>query len=304
MSQEPHSILYFGDTRDAWWNDDFLALMAARVQLATRRRVLDVGTGFGHFARAWLPHFAPGTELVGVDPEPVSIAEAERRTTAFAASKHLSVELSFQLGRVESLPFEDASFDVVMAQTVLIHVPDVDVALREMARVLAPGGLLLLAEPNNMAGQIAPLAFGPQFDVEKVLRVAALEMRCEIGKARLGLGFNSLGEVLVKHIPSDLYTDVRVWIGDKAAALAPPYATPQQQTEIAERRDFAARGIWGWEREEARRYYMASGAAAEMFDEEYEAGLALNRDILQAIERQEYASTSCGPMIVLAATRA
>ena len=66
--------------------------------------------------------------------------------------------MSFQAGRAESLPFPDGSFDLVTCQTVLIHVREPSVALREYLRVVRPGGRLLLIEPNNAAGM---LAIGP-----------------------------------------------------------------------------------------------------------------------------------------------
>src|SRR5262245_607384 len=122
---EPHSVLYFGDTRDHWWNSDFSALIAARTGLGVRREVLDVGTGFGHFARTILPHLPRGAVLTGLDPERASIAEAEERTRRFARCAGLEVELRFVEGRVEALPFPAEVFDAVVAQTLLIHVRDI-----------------------------------------------------------------------------------------------------------------------------------------------------------------------------------
>jgi len=60
----------------------------------------------------------------------------------------------YGMGAAERLPFADATFDLVTCQTVLMHIADVAVALTEMVRVLAPGGLLLAAEPNNLAGTL------------------------------------------------------------------------------------------------------------------------------------------------------
>jgi hypothetical protein len=154
-----------------------------------------------------------------------------------------------------------------------------------------------------MAGQLASIAWRSDIDVDRVLRTVALEMRCEVGKARLGLGFNSLGESLVRYVDADRFCDLRVWLSDKANVLTPPYSSKEQMTEIAERRTFAERGIWGWPREEARRYYEASGGDPSRFDAEYDFGLATNREILAAIDRGEFTVSSCGPMIVIAATR-
>jgi ubiquinone/menaquinone biosynthesis C-methylase UbiE len=301
---EPHSVLYFGDARDHWWSPDFLALIAARTELGRRGRVLDVGTGFGHFARALLPHLRRGVELSGVDPEPVSIAESERRTAGFVKARGLDARLSFVVGRVEALPFPDASFEAVVAQTVMIHLADIRAAIAEMARVLVPGGLLLLAEPNNVSSSIGARVHGPDLDPERLLRLASFELRVEVGKARLGLGFNSAGEYLAKYLANELFEDVRAWCSDKAYLLAPPYATEAEQAQIAEKRDFVARGIFGWPRAEARRYYLAGGGREDELDREYDFGLEVEREELAEIDGGTFARSMASTIYLFAATRA
>ncbi|MFO0725987.1 MAG: class I SAM-dependent methyltransferase [Myxococcota bacterium] len=301
--EEPHSILNFGESREYWWNQDYLELIARRASLGTRRRVLDVGTGFGHFARALLPHLMPGVELTGIDPERVSVAEAERRTRAFLEKRGLNASLRFQVAAGESLPFPDASFDAVVAQTVLIHVKDPAVVVREMARVLAPGGLLLLAEPNNIAGSVATLIQGPDIDLQTVLRLTEFEARCELGKAKLGLGFNSLGETLSRYVPDALFHDFRAWQWDRTMTLRPPYETPGARAEIAERRDFSAKGIYIWPREMAKSYYLASGATEADFDREYALGLEYEKAWLAKVDRGELHALAAGDCYLAIATR-
>jgi ubiquinone/menaquinone biosynthesis C-methylase UbiE len=48
---KPHSAEYFGDTRDFWWNSDFLELMGKRLQFGNMKKILDVGCGVGHWGR-------------------------------------------------------------------------------------------------------------------------------------------------------------------------------------------------------------------------------------------------------------
>ena len=100
-------------------------------------RFLDAGSGDGALVCAAA---ARGAEAVGVDSDPAMLAAARSR----AAS--LGVQASFLDGRVERLPFPDASFDVVASATVLCFVTDAASAVREMARVLRPGGRLVLGE--------------------------------------------------------------------------------------------------------------------------------------------------------------
>lgn len=304
MSDElPHSALYFGDTRDHWWNDDFIALMAQRLELTRHRRVLDVGCGYGHWARVWLPHLAPGARLTGIDPESRSVDEARSRTAAFAAQRHLEVDLDWHTAHVEALPFADGAFDLVTAQTVLIHVRDVRVAIAEMYRVLAPGGLILLAEPNNLGGSCANLVTGPDVDVERLLALVELEARVQRGKYLLGEGFNSAGEYLVGHFDPARFRSVRSWLCDRPYPLSPPYTSPQAKAEIAEHRAFVEQGIYGRPRAEALRYYLAGGGELAGFERAWARGLTHDRERVAAIDAGTYATGGGHVFHVIAATR-
>jgi SAM-dependent methyltransferase len=86
-------------------------------------RVLDVGCGSGRLAATLAVQ-----EVVCVDSSPAAVAAAGRRG------------LAAEVADAQELPFEDGSFDVVLCNHVLYHVPDQRRALRELRRVLRPGG--------------------------------------------------------------------------------------------------------------------------------------------------------------------
>jgi ubiquinone/menaquinone biosynthesis C-methylase UbiE len=95
-------------------------------------RALDLGTGTGQGAFAIARRF-PGTEVVGVDLADAMLAEARRKTPA-----ELVERVEFENGDASSLPFPDASFDLVAHANMI---PFFD----ELARVLAPGGQAVFA---------------------------------------------------------------------------------------------------------------------------------------------------------------
>lgn len=101
------------------------------------RRLLDVGCGDGLMA---LAAQRAGARSVGLDPDPAMIAAARRR------ADDLDLEAGFALGEAGRLPFQDESFDLVWAVTVLCFVADPRAALGEMARVLKPEGRLVLGD--------------------------------------------------------------------------------------------------------------------------------------------------------------
>src|SRR3954469_6979431 len=99
-------------------------------------RVLDVGCGLGEDAAALAGLVAPGGAVVGVDGSRAMIEQARGR--------HGGVEgLSFEVADAAALPFDDASFDACRVDRVLQHITDPAPAVREMARVLRPGGVLV-----------------------------------------------------------------------------------------------------------------------------------------------------------------
>jgi SAM-dependent methyltransferase len=109
----------------------------ARVQIVTAvtavrpRRVLEVGCGWGELAE-WVGR-ETGAEVVAVDLSPRMVELARERGVAA------------QVGDVQALPFSDGEFDVAIAAWMLYHVPDLDRGLTELARVLRPGGRLVVS---------------------------------------------------------------------------------------------------------------------------------------------------------------
>jgi phosphatidylethanolamine/phosphatidyl-N-methylethanolamine N-methyltransferase len=99
-------------------------------------RVLEVGVGTG----ISLPLYAPNVRVFGTDISEAMLAKAKRRV----AEQRLKTVEGLAVMDAEQLEFPDNSFDVVMAQYVVTAVPNPEVALDEFARVLRPGGELII----------------------------------------------------------------------------------------------------------------------------------------------------------------
>jgi ubiquinone biosynthesis O-methyltransferase len=101
------------------------------------RKVLDVGCGDGELALALVKR---GAIVTGIDASFAMIDAAEWRAKQHAA------EIAFQVATAEQLPFPAGRFDVVTAITILCFVEDAAPVFREIARVLRPGGRLVIGE--------------------------------------------------------------------------------------------------------------------------------------------------------------
>jgi SAM-dependent methyltransferase len=108
--------------------DARLPAVAAVVE-ARPRRVLEVGCGWGELAELLARETGAGVVATDLSPRMVELAR-ERGVHA-------------QVADVQALPFADGSFDVAVAAWMLYHVPDLDRAVSELARVLRPGGRLV-----------------------------------------------------------------------------------------------------------------------------------------------------------------
>ncbi len=99
-------------------------------------RVLEIGAGTGeNFA-----HYRSARSVMAIEPDPHMRRRAERKLG------DTTVPIELRDAGAESLPFEDRSFDTVVATWVLCTIPEVERAISEMRRVLAPGGTLVFAE--------------------------------------------------------------------------------------------------------------------------------------------------------------
>jgi ubiquinone/menaquinone biosynthesis C-methylase UbiE len=109
-------------------------------------RLLDVGCGTGYLLRSLAGRDPDAEQLDGVDPSPSMVGVA----TASADDNRLR----FSLGVAEHLPYPDGTFDLVVSTTSFDHWSDQRAGLGECARVLRPGGTLVLVD--QFSGWLTP----------------------------------------------------------------------------------------------------------------------------------------------------
>ena len=162
------------------WSQNLRAMDALGIDHGDH--VLDIGCGHGR-SLAELAARAPRGHIVGVDPSELMIEIAAQRNRPLIEVARVDVVLS----TVESLPFPDEVFDKAQCVHVLYFWKDIEMSLREIARVLKPGGrLVLLFRTDTDLKAIA--SFPPE-----IYRFPAL---AEISAAleRAGMDFHVAGD--------------------------------------------------------------------------------------------------------------
>ncbi len=151
----PHraeSQAFFGARAATWdtkYGDDLPAYAAAvgDAGMPTGGVVVDVGCGTGRALPALRAAVGPTGTIVGVDLTPEMLAVARERARDSRAD--------LVLADAQQLPLADATVDAIFAAGLVMHLPDRDAGLRELARITRPGGRLVLFHPSGRAALAA-----------------------------------------------------------------------------------------------------------------------------------------------------
>jgi SAM-dependent methyltransferase len=143
-----------------------LTRFASEVGVGPGQTLVDVGCGRGG-AGIWVAR-STGAELIGLDIAENALAAARKRAAA------MDMAATFRVGEFERTGLDDATADAIMSVDALLFTPDKPAALRELRRILRPGGRLVVTswdyhrQPAGRPPQIAdhrPLAEAAGFDV-------------------------------------------------------------------------------------------------------------------------------------------
>ncbi len=133
FSTHTYANVSFAKYSQYWWSNRFYAILARR-HGKRGGRLLEIGSGLGH--------------LVGQLEDTFQTNGVDLNHWAIKESKSVVQKTDLQTASAQDLPFADASFNVVIIKHIVEHLPDPARAIREIGRVMAPGGILILATPN------------------------------------------------------------------------------------------------------------------------------------------------------------
>jgi len=298
IKRKGHSEDFFGEYRDFWWNEGFLKLLAKRLQLHSHFNLLDVGCGQCHWSRLLVDYLGAPAKVCGVDNDR-KWSKGEEELNQFFKSKGVDFEL--KKGDAHELPYDDETFDIVTCQTLLIHVQHPKTVIDEMKRVLKPGGTILCVEPNNLVQSLTQSSVSMNDPIDEVLDHVKYALLFEKGKKKLGLGDNSLGDLVPGFLVQAGFNQVEVRLSDKAIAMYPPYTTDEQ---IATMRQWQNGNTWSNEEFSDYDYFRAMGQENLEFFENYKRKYAhLGERMLRNIDANKYHSAGGAMMYVISATK-
>lgn len=133
FSTNTYQNVSFSKYSQYWWSNRFFAVLARR-HGRQGSRLLEIGCGLGHLVGQLEGSF----ETYGMD----------LNHWAVLRSKSEAKQTSLETASAQALPYTDKSFGVVIIKHIVEHLPDPAQAIREIGRILEPGGILILATPN------------------------------------------------------------------------------------------------------------------------------------------------------------
>ncbi|HEX6289087.1 MAG TPA: methyltransferase domain-containing protein [Herpetosiphonaceae bacterium] len=159
-----------------------LRAIVGELPLREGDRVLDMACGDGVYS-VWLAeHVGADGRVIGVDIAPAYIEAARERVRSSAVAGRIG----FEVGSIDGLPFPDDQFDLVWCAHSLYSLPDPVAALREMRRVVRPGGTVAILENDSVHHLLLPWPAELELTVRKA-QLEALEAQTQMtGKFYIG----------------------------------------------------------------------------------------------------------------------
>jgi ubiquinone/menaquinone biosynthesis C-methylase UbiE len=268
------------EQRKFMWHDGTVEKLAVWLGLRPGMIAVDVGCGLGYLGYTYWPYFGRGGSYTGVDISDDLVRDASTAAQEWSADG----KAHFLKGDAYALPIEDNFADVVMCQTLLIHLERPKEALAEMKRVVKPGGLIVCQEPDNLSASLAqPDGSVPKPDLDDQL----LFMKCNIlsnrGRIKLGRGDLNVGSKVPRLMKETGLVDIDVRMNDRVHLLLPPYEDSSQQQLLKQVKvrwfDDERREYW---RTREKEEFLAGGGEAD----DWERILAY-ADKLKPIYRQQ-----------------
>ncbi|MBD3170648.1 MAG: methyltransferase domain-containing protein [candidate division Zixibacteria bacterium] len=215
--------------RKSMFSGETVERYARWVGLTRGMIAVDIGCGLGFLGYTFWEYFGQGGHYIGVDIRHSLLREAGDSSRVWKQNG----EASFIAGDVYRLPLSDNSSDMVMCQTLMIHLDKPELALGEMLRLLKPGGIIFCIEPDNFRPTLVPAFTSlPEHDVKTQMLLYRVNLLTNKGRMELGRGDNGIAP-RIPHLLAKLgMGNIEVRTREEVSFLEPPYDSKGQREKI------------------------------------------------------------------------
>lgn len=283
--------------RKFMWHEDTIDKLAIWLGLAHGMTVADLGCGLGYLGYTYWPYFGKGGHYVGIDQSLTLLADAQKGSEKWADGG----EASFMSGDAYHIPLEDNAVDIIMCQAVLMHLKNPQEAVREMARVVRPGGTVMCHEPDNLTAMMAKRFMSlPEFSTDDLLLSFKVALLCNKGRLSLGKGDANIGVQVLHLMRLEGLTDLDARLNDRVWFLEPPYKGEEQQhrLKIARKNMLDEEHADFWYKR-GKEEFLAGGGDEEEYDRYVELGKNLIPVAQQQFDAGEFYSFGSNDMYIV-----
>jgi len=196
---------FLTEYRDQMWLPDTVKKYAKWLNLKQGMKVADIGCGLGFLGLTYWKYFGRNGVYCGIDISANLINEAKDISKKWAKQG----EAIFQVGDAYNLDLEDNSFDLVMCQTLLMHLDKPIKAITEMKRILKPGGTIFCMEPDNLSTTVNPnYSSYEKLTLEEQLVNYKINFYRFKGKKKQKLGDHTIGNKLHMLLHKSSFTEI------------------------------------------------------------------------------------------------
>jgi len=276
--------------RKFMWREDTLDIYAKWAGFKKGMIVTDIGCGLGFLGYSFWDHFGSNGHYIGVDTNLSLLKDASNASHDWPEGG----VITFINGNAYNIPIPDNTCDMVMCQTLLMHLKRPEDCLKEMKRITKPGGVILCSEPDNLSSMLSKRFWTlPDYDLdEMLLMMKVIILSCK-GRINLGLGDFNIG-VKITHMMGRLgLIDIDARLNDGVWFVEPPYSGEKQlhRLKIIKRNMLEDEHVQFW-REKNREEFIAGGGTSEEYERYIQCLDRIKPLFTEQIENGTFAS--CG----------
>jgi ubiquinone/menaquinone biosynthesis C-methylase UbiE len=214
------------DQRKHMWHPDSIAMFACWAGLRPGMTVVDVGCGLGYMGFSYWPHFGRRGRYLGIDVSTKLLGKAKSLSLNWAGKGRVC----FAAGDAGQLPMADGTTDAVMCQTLLMHLPDPQRAVCEMARILKRGGVMICHEPDNLSSSMTQgYTSVPQPNLEDRLFIHRINLYRYLGSKKIHGGDPGIGCRVPLLMKEAGLRRIGARLNDHVHLMIPPYEDEEQK---------------------------------------------------------------------------